>query len=72
MRGNFGIVTEFEFRLHPLGPIVLAGLAMFPIDRAPDVMRRWHDWPDAAPDEVSTGCRGPQPPHPDRPARPAT
>ena len=33
--GNFGVVTEFEFRLHPLGPIVLAGLAMFPVDRAP-------------------------------------
>src|SRR5215831_786437 len=54
--GNFGIVTEFEFRLHPLGPIVLAGLMMFPIDRAPDVLRRWRDWSDAAPDEVATGC----------------
>ena len=54
--GNFGIVTEFEFRLHPLGPIVLAGLAMFPIDRASDVLRRWRDWADAAPDELSTGC----------------
>ena len=54
--GNFGIVTEFEFRLHPLGPIVQAGLTMFPIDRAPDVMRRWRDWSDAAPDEVATGC----------------
>jgi FAD/FMN-containing dehydrogenase len=54
--GNFGVVTEFEFRLHPLGPIVLAGLTMFPIDRAPDVLRRWRDWADAAPDEVATGC----------------
>ena len=54
--GNFGVVTEFEFRLHPLGPIVLAGLAMFPVDRAPDVLRSWRDWADAAPDEVSTGC----------------
>jgi FAD/FMN-containing dehydrogenase len=54
--GNLGIVTEFEFRLHPLGPIVLAGLAIFPIDRAPEVLRRWRDWSDAAPDEVSTGC----------------
>ena len=54
--GNFGIVTEFEFRLHPLGPIVVAGLTMFPIDRAPDVIRRWRDWSDAAPDEVATGC----------------
>ena len=54
--GNFGVVTEFEFRLHPLGPIVLAGLAMFPVDRAPEVLPCWRDWADAAPDEVSTGC----------------
>jgi FAD/FMN-containing dehydrogenase len=54
--GNFGVVTEFEFRLHPLGPIVLAGLALFPIERAPDVLRAWRDWADAAPDELSTGC----------------
>jgi FAD/FMN-containing dehydrogenase len=54
--GNFGIVTEFEFRLHPLGPMVLAGLTMFPIERAPDVLRAWRDWADAAPDELSTAC----------------
>ena len=54
--GNFGIVTEFEFRLHPLGPIVLAGLMVFGVDRAPEVLRRWRDWADGAPDEVSTGC----------------
>jgi FAD/FMN-containing dehydrogenase len=54
--GNFGIVTEFEFRLHPLGPIVLAGLMAFPVDRAPEVLPGWRDWADAAPGEVSTGC----------------
>lgn len=54
--GNFGIVTELEFRLHPLGPIVVAGLVMFPIERGQDVVRRWRDWADAAPDEVSTAC----------------
>jgi FAD/FMN-containing dehydrogenase len=54
--GNFGIVTEFEFLLHPLGPIVLAGLALFPIERAPEVMRGWRDCADAAPDELSTAC----------------
>jgi FAD/FMN-containing dehydrogenase len=54
--GNFGIVTEFEFRLHPLGPIVLAGLMMFPIDRAPEAMRRWRDYADTAPDELSTAA----------------
>jgi FAD/FMN-containing dehydrogenase len=54
--GNFGVVTEFEFRLHPLGPTVLAGLAMFSIDRAPEVLRGWRDCADAAPDELSTAC----------------
>jgi FAD/FMN-containing dehydrogenase len=54
--GNFGIVTEFEYRLHPLGPIVLAGLALWPIDRAADVLRAWRDYVDGAPDELSTAC----------------
>src|SRR5918911_1342239 len=54
--GNFGIVTEFEFRLHALGPIVLAGLTMFPLERAAEVMRSWRDCADAAPDELSTAC----------------
>jgi FAD/FMN-containing dehydrogenase len=54
--GNFGIVTEFEFRLHPLGPIVLAGLMMFPLERGPEVVRRWRDCADAAPDELATAC----------------
>jgi len=54
--GNFGIVTEFKYRLHPLGPIVMAGLALWPIERAGDVMRAWRDYVDGAPDELSTGC----------------
>ncbi|MGC0334843.1 FAD/FMN-containing dehydrogenase [Streptomyces sp. SAI-170] len=54
--GNFGIVTEFEFRLHPLGPTVLAGLAMFPVERASEVLRGWRDRVDAAPDELSSAC----------------
>jgi FAD/FMN-containing dehydrogenase len=54
--GNFGVVTEFEFRLHPLGPIVLAGLALWSLDRAGEVLRGWRDIVDGAPDELSTGC----------------
>jgi FAD/FMN-containing dehydrogenase len=54
--GNFGIVTEFELRLLPLGPTVLAGLALFPIERATEVMRGWRDCADTAPDELSTAC----------------
>lgn len=54
--GNFGIVTEFEYRLHPLGPIVLAGLMLWPVERAGKVLRAWRDYVDRAPDELSTAC----------------
>ena len=52
---NFGIVTEFEFALHPLGPIVLAGLLIFPVERAETVVRAWRDYAEQCPDEVSSG-----------------
>jgi FAD/FMN-containing dehydrogenase len=54
--GNFGIVTEFEFQLHELGPNVLAGLALWPIERAPEVLPGWRDCVDQAPDELSSAC----------------
>jgi FAD/FMN-containing dehydrogenase len=54
--GNFGIVTKFELRLHDLGPIVMAGLAMWPLACAREVMRAWRDIADAAPDELSTAA----------------
>lgn len=54
--GNFGVVTEFEFRLHALGPVVQAGLALWPLEQAAGVMRAWRDYADAAPDEISTAC----------------
>jgi FAD/FMN-containing dehydrogenase len=53
--GNFGIVTEFEFKLHELGPTVLAGLTMWPVELAPSVLRAWRDYADSAPDEVGSG-----------------
>ncbi len=51
--GNFGVVTAFEFRLHPVGPEVLAGLMVFPFDRAPELLRRYRDVAAAAPEELS-------------------
>jgi FAD/FMN-containing dehydrogenase len=50
--GNFGVVTSFEYRLHPVGPIVLAGLLAWPIAEAPEVLRRFRDFAADAPDEV--------------------
>ncbi|HEV8670615.1 MAG TPA: FAD-binding oxidoreductase [Candidatus Limnocylindria bacterium] len=52
--GNFGIVTEFEYRLHPVGPNVLSGLLLWPLDEAPEVVRFYRDWANSAPDELTT------------------
>jgi hypothetical protein len=52
--GNFGIVTEFEFRLDPVGPIVVAGPIFWPMEQAPEVMRFYRDWIREIPDELMT------------------
>ncbi len=51
--GNFGIVTSFEFELHPLGPTVYAGPVFFPGDAAGDLLRTFRDWAGEAPDEIT-------------------
>jgi FAD/FMN-containing dehydrogenase len=51
--GNFGIVTSFTFRLHPVGPQVLAGLIVHPFDRAGELMRRYREVAASAPDELA-------------------
>ena len=53
--GNFGVVTAFHFQLHPIGPIVLGGLLMFPAEMAAELTRFYRDFMLAAPDEVGTG-----------------
>jgi FAD/FMN-containing dehydrogenase len=52
--GNFGIVTEFELRLNPVGPGVLAGPVFWPIARSAEVLRFYRDWIAGAPDELMT------------------
>ena len=46
--GNFGVVTDFRFRLHPLGP-VMAGAVFWPMEQAVPVLRRT-DWIADCPD----------------------
>lgn len=53
--GNFGIVTSFEFELHPVGPILLGGMSIHPAERAGDVLRFFAQFIADAPDEVG-GC----------------
>jgi FAD/FMN-containing dehydrogenase len=52
--GNFGVVTSFEYRLHPVGPIVLAGPVFHPLEDAPEVLRFYREFIAAAPDELTT------------------
>jgi FAD/FMN-containing dehydrogenase len=51
---NFGVVTSYEYRLHPLGPLVVGGLLLHPIERGPEVARGYRDYMEAAPDELAT------------------
>ncbi len=51
--GNFGIVTCFEFQLHPIGPQVLAGLIAFPFNQAATVIRKYRDFVETIPDDLN-------------------
>jgi FAD/FMN-containing dehydrogenase len=51
--GNFGVVTSFEYRLHPVGPEVLAGQVLYPAERAPQLLRLYRDTFRDAPDELT-------------------
>lgn len=51
--GNFGVVTEFEFDLHPVGPEVTAGLIVHPFDAAPMLLREYDRLAKAAPDGLT-------------------
>jgi FAD/FMN-containing dehydrogenase len=53
--GNFGVVTEFEFRLYPVGPIVFAGMILHPRAAAKELARFYRDFLEQAPDEVGGG-----------------
>jgi FAD/FMN-containing dehydrogenase len=50
--GNFGIVTSFEYEVHSVGPTVLAGMLLYPLDQAADVLAYFRDFVAEAPDEV--------------------
>lgn len=50
--GNFGVVTQFEFKLHQMKREVVAGSVVFPIARAREVLTMWSEYAPAAPDEL--------------------
>src|SRR5215203_4232125 len=51
--GNFGVVTSFEYRLHPVGPVLGGGL-VYPMTKAREVLRCYHEFASTCPDELST------------------
>jgi hypothetical protein len=52
--GNFGIVTQFEFRLNPVGPTVLAGPIVWAMEDSPTLLRFYREWIKQVPDELTT------------------
>ena len=53
--GNFGVVTSFEYRLHPVTQ-VLGGLVIYPLDQAREVLRFYRDFCRRLPDEAEAYC----------------
>ena len=51
--GNFAVVTQFEFKLHEVGPEILAGLIVFPFDQAKQVLTRYREFVESAPEELN-------------------
>jgi FAD/FMN-containing dehydrogenase len=54
--GNFGIVTDFEYRLHPVGPVVTHAAAMYPVEAAAAVLPGFRDYAETAPDAVNASA----------------
>ncbi|WJG08179.1 FAD-binding oxidoreductase [Aliiglaciecola sp. LCG003] len=51
--GNFGVITNFEFKLHPVGPTILSGPVIFPIEQAKHVLQQYKELTKSLPDEAS-------------------
>src|SRR5215217_3684645 len=52
---NFGVVASLEFQVHPVGR-VLAGPIIFPLEKAPEVLRFYREYAATAPDELTSGA----------------
>lgn len=50
---NFGIVTSFEYQLHPVGPQILGGMVLYPMDQIVDVLTFYRDYIQSAPDQLT-------------------
>ena len=50
--GNFGIVTAFTYRLHPIGPTILGGMILYPMEQARDVLKFYRTFARSTPDDL--------------------
>jgi FAD/FMN-containing dehydrogenase len=53
---NFGVITSFEFQLHPVGPTVYLCAPIYRLEDGPDIIRKWREIVAAAPDELTPLC----------------
>src|SRR5207302_6897149 len=51
--GNFGIVTSFEYQLHPMTPTFIGGMVLYPMDQAPEVLRFYRKYAEESPDDLT-------------------
>ncbi|HEY7864899.1 MAG TPA: FAD-binding oxidoreductase [Psychromonas sp.] len=51
--GNFGVITQFEYKLHPCGPEIMAGLIVFPFKQAQQVLKKYREFVKSAPQELN-------------------
>jgi FAD/FMN-containing dehydrogenase len=51
--GNFGIVTQFELTLHPVGPTIYGGVIFFAAEHDAELLRRFREWASDAPDHIT-------------------
>jgi FAD/FMN-containing dehydrogenase len=51
---NFGVVTSFEFKAHTVGPMVMVGAILYPLERVRELLPAWRDYVTSAPDELSS------------------
>jgi FAD/FMN-containing dehydrogenase len=51
--GNFGVITQYEFKLHPVGPEILAGLLVFPFEQAKRVLTQYRESIETTPEDLN-------------------
>jgi FAD/FMN-containing dehydrogenase len=56
--GNFGVVTAFEFQLHPVGPMVLGGMVLHPLEKATAMLQFYREFCQTLPDEAGLSAAG--------------